>query len=518
MSRTHLISDEHTTHPRPGPDAIAQDFACTTDSSCVAAGCRFVYTAMGWLARLQEFMQRPITVTGGGLLVAAAAAALGTVVVWKTGLGDYALGEFGAALSRATGRRRKANRPKFIILVRHGQSQGNVDPNIYSHVPDSKLRLTPKGRAQAVEAGRCLKRLLGDANVLFFVSPFLRANETLAGMLKSFPDRSRYRIRVDPRLREQEFGNLQDPHQMQQVFKQRRKFGRFFWRFQDGESGADVYGRVTAFWDTLYRQMDNFNRKKRDAFVIVSHGLTMRLFLMRYFRWSVAYFETVQNPHNAEVWVLKRNAKGSYDLATTIRTASRSSTSTFGDLPGSKHVGRPLRDHGGTARSTPRVVQLPTLGGFRATADHETGQAADVDSQGEGTPRIRLGSRSSDFRTRAGSDSSAEPSASSPASSSTDRIILSLPARARRRGDSTASRKLSGQQARSFSPAAASSSPAEARPAPTEEARTSVARGGSTVPDLDDDSALDDDDDDGDEYADDDDDDGDDGMDDDGDE
>ena len=37
----------------------------------------------------------------------------------------------------------ETNRPRRIILVRHGESQGNVDDAIYETVPDHALTLTP---------------------------------------------------------------------------------------------------------------------------------------------------------------------------------------------------------------------------------------------------------------------------------------------------------------------------------------------------------------------------------------
>ncbi len=43
-------------------------------------------------------------------------------------------------------------------------------------------------------------------------------------------------------------------------------------------------GRVTGFLGTLYRE---HSVPKTDNVLIVSHGLTMRLFLMRWFRWTV---------------------------------------------------------------------------------------------------------------------------------------------------------------------------------------------------------------------------------------
>ncbi|CAI7770060.1 unnamed protein product, partial [Closterium sp. NIES-54] len=38
----------------------------------------------------------------------------------------------------------KAFRPHRIILVRHGQSEGNVDEAAYTRIPDSKIALTKK--------------------------------------------------------------------------------------------------------------------------------------------------------------------------------------------------------------------------------------------------------------------------------------------------------------------------------------------------------------------------------------
>ena len=41
--------------------------------------------------------------------------------------------------------------------------------------------------------------------------------------------------REDPRLREQEWGNFQDPKQMKEIRKQRRETGAFYYRFPTGE-------------------------------------------------------------------------------------------------------------------------------------------------------------------------------------------------------------------------------------------------------------------------------------------
>lgn len=49
--------------------------------------------------------------------------------------------------------------------------------------------------------------------------------------------------------------------------------------------------------------------------VIVSHGLTIRLFLMKWFKWTVEQFECLKNPKNCEFRVMQLGASGEYTLA-----------------------------------------------------------------------------------------------------------------------------------------------------------------------------------------------------------
>ena len=186
-------------------------------------------------------------------------------------------------------------RPRRIVLVRHGESQGNVDETIYERVPDHALELTERGRAQARVAGQELRALFGEAPVQAYVSPYLRNRQTYA-LLGMNPARTR--VMEEPRLREQDWGNLQDAEDIRRQRKARDAYGHFFYRFTQGESGADVYDRVGAFFETLHR---NFERPDYPSNVLmVTHGLMMRLFCMRWFHWSVEEFEALSNPDNGE--------------------------------------------------------------------------------------------------------------------------------------------------------------------------------------------------------------------------
>ncbi|WOL18974.1 hypothetical protein Cni_G27771 [Canna indica] len=217
-------------------------------------------------------------------------------------------------------------RPRRIILVRHGQSEGNVDESAYTRVPDPKIGLTPKGWRDAEVCGLRIRDLVAgddgadDWKVYFYVSPYCRTLETLRGLGKAF-DRSRIAgVREEPRLREQDFGNFQDREKMRIEKEIRRRYGRFFYRFPNGESAADVYDRITGFRETLKADIDigRFQppgeRSPNMNLVIVSHGLTLRVFLMRWYKWTVEQFEGLSNFDNGGMLVMQTGSGGRYSL------------------------------------------------------------------------------------------------------------------------------------------------------------------------------------------------------------
>ncbi|KAJ1636631.1 histidine phosphatase superfamily [Pavlovales sp. CCMP2436] len=221
------------------------------------------------------------------------------------------------AIAKGVEEYRKSHRPKSIFLVRHGQSSGNVNESIYSVIADHAIELTDHGHDQARAAGKFLRKEIGDDSVHCFHSPYKRASQTLGEIVKAF-EKSKLAIREDPLLREQEFGNFQNVEKIQNSKAERRRYGRFWYRFDNGESGADVHNRAADFLATLYRQMDLSNRRA-DNYVILAHGLFIRLLCMRYMGWTVAQFEEVWNPSNCEVWRFDRQPDGKYFLKCAYR-------------------------------------------------------------------------------------------------------------------------------------------------------------------------------------------------------
>lgn len=182
----------------------------------------------------------------------------------------------------------------IIKLVRHGESESNTGKADPRQVGDHRIQLTEKGRRQARAAGRRIgKRFI--ENALVYASPYARTRETMAGMLAGAGiDGSAIRVYEDPRLREVDLGY----QELEEQIALRRKHGWFYYRYDGGESPADCFDRVSTFLESMMRQVE---RKGARRVVIVTHGLTLRAFVMRFLHLTVEQFETMDNPHNCDV-------------------------------------------------------------------------------------------------------------------------------------------------------------------------------------------------------------------------
>lgn len=202
-------------------------------------------------------------------------------------------------------------RPKRIILIRHGESTGNEDASAYTTTPDWRIPLTPQGRTQATTTGEALHRLIGTKErIAFYYSPYIRTRETLTGLREHLNPSQIISVREEPRISEQQFGNFQNEEEVSAAKLERHNFGRFYYRFPSGESGLDVYSRVSSFIATLFRDWRQYSNAGKDLdnvnVVIVTHGLCLRLFLMRWYQLGVEEFEETYNPENAQMIVMRK--------------------------------------------------------------------------------------------------------------------------------------------------------------------------------------------------------------------
>ncbi|KAL1883088.1 hypothetical protein VTK73DRAFT_10014 [Phialemonium thermophilum] len=222
-------------------------------------------------------------------------------------------------------------KPRLIILIRHAQSEGNKNREIHQTIPDHRVKLTPEGWQQAYEAGRRLRAMLrADDTIHFFTSPYRRTRETTEGILATLTSdepepspfkRNNIKVYEEPRLREQDFGNFQPcSAEMERMWQERADYGHFFYRIPNGESAADAYDRISGFNESLWRQFgeDDF----ASICVLVTHGLMSRVFLMKWYHFSVEYFEDLRNVNHCEFLIMRKQDNGKYKLENKLRTWS----------------------------------------------------------------------------------------------------------------------------------------------------------------------------------------------------
>jgi broad specificity phosphatase PhoE len=175
--------------------------------------------------------------------------------------------------------------PKNLLLVRHGQSEGNLvrkkfeETNNESFFSDeflglheSQYQLTKLGIAQAKKAGQCLltKKFIAFDRML--VSNNVRAMQTAA-----YLNLKKSNWMMDFNLRERDGGlfNQITPSKRDSHYADQKKFYNsqpFLFRPPQGESIADLCQRIKIVLDTLARECDGKN------VIIVCHGHVIRAF------------------------------------------------------------------------------------------------------------------------------------------------------------------------------------------------------------------------------------------------
>jgi NAD+ kinase len=177
--------------------------------------------------------------------------------------------------------------PLDLILVRHGQSEGNVATDLskagdnrhytkeFLNRHSSLWRLTDKGKLQAQTAGEWLKSNVNPHFGRYYTSEYLRAVET--AMLLGLPNAQWF---LEFYLRERDWGDMDvmTHEEREKRFAESiaaKKRDAFYWTPPNGVAIADLCLRVDRVLETLHRECSD------KSVVIVSHGEVMWGFRIR---------------------------------------------------------------------------------------------------------------------------------------------------------------------------------------------------------------------------------------------
>lgn len=248
-----------------------------------------------------------------------------------------------------------------IFLIRHGESEANLDKGLNASLADHKIRLSERGQEEAKTAGKVLTQHLIDtiipAELALQAARFTRnaAGETVSFLPEGFRpihfrlwqspyDRTRQTAdgvwsslqqiadipgisldrREDDLLREQSFGlfdGIPDedlPVLLPREHAQYRKFeqqqGRYFAQMPMGESRADVSQRLRTFFGSIQRDREITEDRQHgiENIIVVSHGVTIRCFVKEWCHYRYEWIEEEKNPANCSIRVIENGKDQGY--------------------------------------------------------------------------------------------------------------------------------------------------------------------------------------------------------------
>lgn len=194
-----------------------------------------------------------------------------------------------------------------IFLVRHAQSEANVNYKELHSKTNIGIALTTDGLIQAHQTGKFLSNKIDTQQSLkVWNSPYKRTRQT-SEIIKSYFAPNSFIEEESIHLAERQFGLVDDVadyakefhHESRHYHLHRNSKHEFFARPPLGESPFDMCQRLDFFLRcVLDKDIDNH--------IIVSHGAAIKGLLMMSQKWKYEQYE-MTNPYNASVHLIEDN-------------------------------------------------------------------------------------------------------------------------------------------------------------------------------------------------------------------
>lgn len=206
-----------------------------------------------------------------------------------------------------------------ILLVRHAESEGNIDEKMYIKKGDQNISITEKGCQQALANGKFLANYYARTETTewpeIFLSSYQRPQETFRGMYEGglknhFSEQDDPKLKEDFRLIEKFFGAASALHfppenippelaeALLTLSGHVYRGDPFSSKHLYGESSLETAVRVRNFIDgTLARDI----AEGKNDFLIVTHGAIAQAFIMNWFHLPMRSKGQLGNPNNCDI-------------------------------------------------------------------------------------------------------------------------------------------------------------------------------------------------------------------------
>jgi 2,3-bisphosphoglycerate-dependent phosphoglycerate mutase len=219
-----------------------------------------------------------------------------------------------------------------IFIVRHAESEANLDLAVNQRMPDFAISITKNGKLQSNKAGTFLAKyindnVVGDDNIVPYIrlwrSPYQRTRQTSDEMLKVLGVCSNGKnglvrdFREKDSLIEQDFGifegltseecAIKHPVENERYLKSKKWKGQYWAKMPLGESRANVSDRLLPFISTLIRDTSTSETRTEEVrnVIVVTHGVTSRCLIKEYLNKKYEWIQDEPNPKNCSIRLIE---------------------------------------------------------------------------------------------------------------------------------------------------------------------------------------------------------------------
>lgn len=198
-----------------------------------------------------------------------------------------------------------------LFLIRHAQSQANVNPSILQTITNQKIELTNIGVSQAEQTGKYLSEYsFNKENIIIWHSPYTRTRQTADIIYKKMISSGNF-LKIEKKeslyICERQLGILEVVENFSNKFPEEKKYYDFYKNQEDdffitphmGESPFQLCLRVNIF-------LEQIKKDTKNTHLIISHGACIRAMNLMYRNLSYENY-TVSNPLNCSVNLLNNN-------------------------------------------------------------------------------------------------------------------------------------------------------------------------------------------------------------------
>ncbi len=187
---------------------------------------------------------------------------------------------------------------KKIIVIRHAQSEEDINPNLNGEKKDILISITERGKHQVVRTIERIEKVFsGIDSIRIYLSPSNRVLQTTS-ILYSKLGLDNLGVFVDPRIRNLNWGDV-TPENIKKIEEERYKVGVLHYQFPNGDYSPTFVRRIGYFVEELLI----LGKQKRfpKGVIIVTHGFAMRIITKFLLQMSDEDFRWIKNPPNCYI-------------------------------------------------------------------------------------------------------------------------------------------------------------------------------------------------------------------------